>query len=58
MKVGNLVRIVSSDSRRILGPLANCVGMIVDHHGSSLAWVVSFGDDHLRVLKEELLENV
>jgi len=58
VKVGSLVRIVVSDRRRILGPFDNCVGMIVDRHGSSLVWVVSFGDTCLRVLKEELLEAV
>lgn len=56
MKIGSLVKIVSSDRQRILGPLANCVGVIVDRHDSNLCWVVSFGDTYLRILKEELLE--
>tara|TARA_A100001037_G_scaffold217820_1_gene195633 strand:+ start:300 stop:488 length:189 start_codon:yes stop_codon:yes gene_type:complete len=60
MKVGDLVRIIPSDRKRLLPECPNQIGIVVDcttnpESGKLQAWIINFSSQ-IKVLRSQLLE--
>ncbi len=60
MKIGDLVRVIPSDRRRLLPDCPNQVGIVVDYttnpeSGKLQAWIINFSSQ-IKVLRSQLLE--